>query len=129
MASMTPASADYFEKVANQWDRIRSGYFTEAVRQSAIRKAYLRPDMVVADVGAGTGFMAAGLAPLVKQVHVLDGAPAMLEVARGNLPFLRMLYFNSPMALRCPCRMPAWTRYSVICTSTTALTRWRRSVK
>jgi arsenite methyltransferase len=83
--SMTSASSEYFEKVAGQWDEIRSGYFTEAVREAAIRKAYLRPEMSVADVGAGTGFLAAGLAPQVKQVHVLDGSPAMLEVARKNL--------------------------------------------
>lgn len=83
--SMTSASSEYFEKVAGQWDEIRSGYFTEAVREVALSKAYLRPEMVVADVGAGTGFMAAGLAPLVKHVYLFDGSPAMLEVARKNL--------------------------------------------
>src|SRR5574338_1322769 len=83
--SMTSASSQYFEKVAGQWDAIRSGYFTEAVRDAAIHKAYLRREMTVADVGAGTGFLAAGLAPLVKQVYVLDGSPAMLEEARKNL--------------------------------------------
>ena len=74
--SMTPASTQYFDQVAGQWDEIRSGYFTEAVRQAAIAKAYLRPEMIVADIGAGTGFMAAGLAPLVQKVHVIDGSPA-----------------------------------------------------
>jgi ubiquinone/menaquinone biosynthesis C-methylase UbiE len=83
--SMTSASSEYFEKVAGQWDEIRSGYFTEAVREAAISKANLLPGMIVADVGAGTGFMAAGLAPLVKQVYVLDGSPAMLQTARKNL--------------------------------------------
>lgn len=83
--SMTSASSEYFEKVAGQWDEVRSGYFTEAVRNAAIGKAYLRGEMVVADVGAGTGFMAAGLAPLVRQVYVLDGSEAMLDVARQNL--------------------------------------------
>ena len=83
--TMTKASAQYFDQVAGEWDNIRAGYFTEAVRESAIAKAYLRPEMAVADVGAGTGFMAAGLAPLVSQVHVIDGSTAMLEVARQNL--------------------------------------------
>jgi len=83
--SMTTASTTYFEQVAEQWDTLRAGYFTEAVRESAIAKAYLRPEMVVADVGAGTGFMAAGLAPLVSKVYVLDGSTAMLDVARRNL--------------------------------------------
>ena len=39
----------------------------------------------MADVGAGTGFVAAGLAPLVKQVYVVDGSAAMIEVAKKNL--------------------------------------------
>ena len=41
--------------------------------------------MVVADVGAGTGFIAAGLAPLVHHVYVVDGSAAILEEARKNL--------------------------------------------
>ena len=51
-------SASYFENVAGQWDDLRKGYFTEAVRDAAIRKAYPHPEMIVADVGAGTGFVA-----------------------------------------------------------------------
>ncbi|MBI9050898.1 MAG: arsenite methyltransferase [Anaerolineaceae bacterium] len=83
--TMTNASKDYFEQNADQWDNLRSGFFQEEVRQSAIAKAYLRPEMIVADIGSGTGFMAAGLAPLVQKVHVLDGSAAMLEIARQNL--------------------------------------------
>jgi arsenite methyltransferase len=83
--TMTPASSQYFSAVAGDWDSIRSGYFTEAVRQAAIRKAYLRPEMSVADVGAGTGFVSAGLAPLVRQVTALDGSAEMLAVAQENL--------------------------------------------
>src|SRR5271157_3817446 len=83
--SMTKDSAEYFKQVADQWDSIRAGYFTEAVREAAIAKAYLRPEMLVADVGAGTGYMTAGLAPLVQKVFVLDGSPAMLDQARKNL--------------------------------------------
>jgi arsenite methyltransferase len=82
---MNNPSSTYFEKVAGQWDTLRSGYFGEAVRTAAIAKAYLRPEMTAADIGAGTGFMAAGLAPLVHKVHVLDGSPEMLAVARQNL--------------------------------------------
>ncbi len=42
------------------------------MRDAAIARAYLRPDMVVADVGSGTGFVAAGLAPLVAKVYAVD---------------------------------------------------------
>jgi arsenite methyltransferase len=83
--SMTSISSQYFQKVAGDWDNLRSGYFSEEVRSAAIAKAYLGPEMVVADIGSGTGFIAAGLAPLVRKAIVLDGSPAMLEVARKNL--------------------------------------------
>jgi arsenite methyltransferase len=98
----TNPSAPYFEKVADQWDNLRTGYFTEAVRDSAIAKAYLHPDMIVADVGAGTGFVSAGLAPLVKKVHVLDGSAAMLDVARKNLAQFDNLEFHAADGLALP---------------------------
>lgn len=101
MTTSNPSAA-YFEKVAGQWDDLRSGYFTEAVREAAIAKAYLHPEMIVADVGAGTGFMSAGLAPLVKQVQVLDGSAAMLEVARKNLSGLDNLTFQVADGLALP---------------------------
>ena len=91
--SMTAASSEYFNRVAGAWDTLRAGYFGEWVREAAIAKAYLQPDAVVADVGTGTGFVAVGLAPLVKQVYALDGSPAMLEVARLNLAsFANVVY-------------------------------------
>jgi len=82
---MTQAATTYFERVAGNWDAIRAGYFSAAVRDAAIAHAYLRPEMTVADIGCGTGFLAEGLAPQVAQVHALDGAPAMLEAAQRNL--------------------------------------------
>ncbi|PKO21996.1 MAG: hypothetical protein CVU38_11760 [Chloroflexi bacterium HGW-Chloroflexi-1] len=92
--SMTQTSADYFARVASTWDELRARYFTEALREAAIAAAYLRPEMTVADVGCGTGFMAAGLAPAVSRVYALDGAPAMLDVARRNLSDHRNVVFQ-----------------------------------
>lgn len=99
---MTEASSEYFQQVAGSWDSLRSGYFGEAVRQAAIDKAYLRPEMVVADVGSGTGFMAAGLAPLVKRVYVVDGSAAMLDVARKNLSAFENIEFHEADGLSLP---------------------------
>ncbi|MCU0488797.1 MAG: arsenite methyltransferase [Anaerolineales bacterium] len=98
----TNPSAAYFEQVAGQWDRLRSGYFSPAVRMAAIAKAYLHPQMIVADVGAGTGFVAAGLAPLVSKVHLLDGSPAMLAAARKNLAGFDNLEFHQADGLALP---------------------------
>jgi arsenite methyltransferase len=100
--SMTSAAAQYFDQVAGQWDQIRSGYFTEAVRKAAIQKAYLRSDMEVADVGAGTGFMSAGLAPLVHKVYAFDGSAAMLDVARQNLKEFNNIIFKEAEGLSLP---------------------------
>ena len=100
--SMTTASKEYFSKVAKDWDAIRSSYFTEAVREAAIRKAYLRPEMVVADIGAGTGYMTAGLAPLVKKVYVVDASAEMLEIARRNLAGFDNLVFELADGLTLP---------------------------
>ena len=101
MTTTNPSEA-YFEKVADQWDDIREGYFSEAVRDTAISKAYLHPEMIAADIGAGTGFMAAGLARLVKKVHVLDGSAGMLAVARRNLARFENVEFQLADGLSLP---------------------------
>ncbi len=105
--SMTPASDDYFERVAAQWDALRKGYFDEHLSDAAIAKAYLRPEMTVADVGCGTGFITAGLAPLVRQVIALDGSPAMLAQARQNLAQFDNIVFQQADGLSLP--LPDWS--------------------
>ena len=75
----------YFKEVAPQWDTMRQDYFTEEVGTAAIARAKLTPASVVADVGTGTGFMLAGLAPLVGKAYGFDNSAEMLEVARKNL--------------------------------------------
>lgn len=92
--NLSNQSATYFEKNASQWDDLRTGYFSEEVRNAAIAKAHLHPGMVAADIGAGTGFITAGLAPLIKKVHLVDGSSAMLEKARQNLKEFNNLEFH-----------------------------------
>ena len=83
---MTNAPSNpYFAEVAEQWDEIRSGYFTEHMRDAAIDKAQLPQNAIVADVGTGTGFVAAGLASRADRVIGFDASPDMLAVARRNL--------------------------------------------
>jgi ubiquinone/menaquinone biosynthesis C-methylase UbiE len=88
MTGDTPA---YFANVAEQWDEIRTGYFTEHMRDAAIAKGGalqatpLHLEAVVVDVGTGTGFVALGLAPKVAKVIGFDASPEMLAVARRNL--------------------------------------------
>ncbi len=78
-------SNPYFAEVAEQWDIIRSDYFTEHMRDAAVDKARLPARAVVADVGTGTGFVAAGLVSRAAHVVGFDASPQMLAVARRNL--------------------------------------------
>jgi ubiquinone/menaquinone biosynthesis C-methylase UbiE len=85
---MSNDSQTYFSNVAGQWDEICEGYFTKHMRDSAIAKARLPTNAVVADIGTGTGFVAGGLAPRVAKVYGFDANADMLEVAKQNLsPF------------------------------------------
>lgn len=78
-------SKTYFAQVAGDWDEMRSGYFTEEMRDAAIARADLSSGDVVADVGTGTGFVIRGLAPHVAKVYGFDESPEMLAEAGRNL--------------------------------------------
>jgi len=76
---------DYFANVAEDWDAIRAGYFTEAMRDDAISHVPLTPQSIVADLGTGTGFVLSGLAPKVGKAYGFDASSEMLAVARRNM--------------------------------------------
>ncbi len=78
----------FFERVASDWDTMRLAYYDERVIEKMTEVSGADEDATVVDVGTGTGFVAAGLAPRVKRVIGIDNSPAMLEVARGNLDIL-----------------------------------------
>lgn len=100
---MTNAPSNpYFAEVAEQWDEIRSGYFTEHMRDAAIAKANLPPHAIVADVGTGTGFVAAGLASRAARVIGFDASPDMLAVARRNLAQCASVEFREATGDRLP---------------------------
>ena len=75
----------FFERVAGDWDTMRLAYYDERVIEKMAAVSGAAGDMAVADIGTGTGFVAAGIAPKVGRVLAVDNSPAMLEVARKNL--------------------------------------------
>jgi ubiquinone/menaquinone biosynthesis C-methylase UbiE len=76
---------EFFEKVAADWDTMRLAYYDERVIEKMVEALGLKEGMSVADVGTGTGFVAAGLASRVGQVVAVDNSPKMLKVPRKNL--------------------------------------------
>jgi len=66
----------------------------EAVRQEAIARAYLHPQMNVAEAGAG--LLAEALAPRVEKVHRLDGSAAALPDASQDAIFATLHLSGCP---------------------------------
>jgi len=76
---------EFFERVADDWDQMRLSYYDGRVIERMGEVSGADSGMTVADVGTGTGFVAAGISPLVGRVLAVDNSPAMLDVARRNL--------------------------------------------
>lgn len=93
---------NYFNQNAFRWDTLRKEYFPESLREVILSKAYLRPEMVVADIGGGTGFVTLGLATRVKQVHLVEPSPAMLEMAKKNFSVFNNVIYHQTGAENLP---------------------------
>lgn len=78
----------FFAQVAGDWDTMRLAYYDERVIEKMVAVAGLHEGMTVADVGTGTGFVAAGLAGHTRMVVGIDNARPMLTTATQNLQTL-----------------------------------------
>jgi ArsR family transcriptional regulator len=75
----------FFEATAAEWDTMRLTYYDETVIDTLADAIAIDSEQTVLDVGTGTGFIAAGLAPRAGRVIAIDNSAAMLDVARDNL--------------------------------------------
>ncbi|MGG6268593.1 class I SAM-dependent methyltransferase [Leptolyngbya sp. AN03gr2] len=58
----------------------RSSRTSEEQPEKAIAALQLKPDSVVADIGAGTGYFSFRIAPQVSKVYAVDVQPEMIEI-------------------------------------------------
>lgn len=72
----------YFDEVASQWDEMREGFFSVAVREKAISFADVQRGSLAADIGAGAGFITEGLIRKGLKVVAVDLSEAMLAEMR-----------------------------------------------
>ncbi|MEW6319743.1 MAG: metalloregulator ArsR/SmtB family transcription factor [Acidobacteriota bacterium] len=84
LARRQSKSAAFFSSASGQWDRLRRDLFGETFHLHALL-GLLGRDLVVGDLGCGTGEIAALLAPHVRQVLAVDGSADMLQAARRRL--------------------------------------------
>lgn len=75
-------SKEYFSEVAEQWDNMRTRFFSESLREKALTLTNVLPGNTAADIGAGTGFMTEGLLRKGLQVIAVDQSPEMLDVLK-----------------------------------------------
>lgn len=74
----------FFAGAAGAWDRLRTEVYGGRAGEEALL-ALLPPEWTVADLGCGTGALAAELARRVRKVVAVDQSPAMLRAARRRL--------------------------------------------
>lgn len=84
LAERRSRSAEFFDRVAGQWDAIGTDFATGQGRQRLI--AHLLPaGLVVGDLGSGTGYLARALVGLAGRIVCVDRSEGMLEQARRQL--------------------------------------------
>lgn len=80
------AAQQYFARVAEEWDQLRSIQYSESEIETAILQAAGEgPFDLVVDFGTGTGRMLTLFAPYAARVEGIDQSHQMLTVARSNL--------------------------------------------
>ena len=83
--SAVPSSARAFDRGAAGYEATIARTLTPVARR-VVERAHLQPGDRVLDVGAGTGIAAGFAVGEGRQVLGIDGAPAMIELARRNVP-------------------------------------------
>jgi ubiquinone/menaquinone biosynthesis C-methylase UbiE len=74
----------FFEEIADQWDEVRGELFGDAIGRHVLR-AFVPADIVLADIGSGTGYAIELFGELPRKLIAVDSSPAMLSVARRKV--------------------------------------------
>ncbi len=93
---------EYFDKVASQWDQMRTKLFSVNVRETAMRIAGVSEGKTAADIGAGSGFISEGLLARGLKVIAVDHSQEMLEVMRRKFPDTKGLEVRLGDSVRLP---------------------------
>lgn len=92
----------YFDTVAGQWDKMRQGFFSDKVREFALKMADVQPGRVAADLGAGTGFLTEELLRRGLRVIAIDQSEEMIKYMQGKFQGSNRLELRQGDALNLP---------------------------
>ncbi|MCB2156716.1 metalloregulator ArsR/SmtB family transcription factor [bacterium] len=74
----------FFERIADEWDEIRSALFGDSIGRALLR-AFVPRDLTVADIGSGTGHVIELFADRPRKIIAIDNSEAMFSVARRKV--------------------------------------------
>lgn len=77
-------SKTYFNQIANRWDDMRKGFFSDRVRDTALKKANVLSGRLAADIGAGTGFITEALIRKDISVIAVDQSESMVAELKSK---------------------------------------------
>src|SRR5215510_11048290 len=83
IAQRRTRSRAFFSSAAGSWDALRAELFGRSADQAFL--GLLDDRWVVGDLGCGTGWLSASVAPFVRRVIAMDSSPEMLEAAARRL--------------------------------------------
>lgn len=95
-------SESYFNNVAGEWDRMRQSFFSENVRLKACETAGITCGRLVADIGAGTGFISEEALKRGADVIAVDMSENMLEVLETKFGKNEHFEYRSGDAMNIP---------------------------
>jgi ubiquinone/menaquinone biosynthesis C-methylase UbiE/DNA-binding transcriptional ArsR family regulator len=84
LARRRAKSEEFFASAAGDWDRLRSDLFGDTFFLWGVL-GLIDPNLVVGDLGCGTGQLTDTVAPYVRQVVAVDSSRDMLDAARQRL--------------------------------------------
>jgi ArsR family transcriptional regulator len=84
VAARRSRSAAFFAAAAGRWDAVRRDLFGADTEVTPLL-ALLERDLVVGDLGCGTGQVAVRLSPYVRRVVGVDASPEMVSAARQRM--------------------------------------------
>jgi ArsR family transcriptional regulator len=83
LAQRHTRSRAFFSSAAGSWDALRAELFGRSADQAFL--GLLDDRWIVGDLGCGTGWLTASVAPFVRRVIAVDSSPEMLESAGKRL--------------------------------------------
>jgi excisionase family DNA binding protein len=73
---------EFFNDVASEWEELRKNYYDESIRNKLIGQDLLKNSMIIADLGAGDGYLSREISKHVSKVVAVDISGEMLKELR-----------------------------------------------